>query len=321
MNIHRRMGIKLITMHGKSICDGVSNGPKRALENAGKEGQLIDSGERAAALYLALTMPRPSRSKEHGGGYWQADRILYGYYDTSLFAVSAVPDALPFAGSSKVHMSAGMCDDVDVAQRDGPLKVRDVFCPCEPCLCLDFRKCKMTATFGAVKTVYVKRSDDTGLPSETANLEEFAALLGMDKVVALRVEPDEADIDGGVWLALMNGKSFTLTQAELHAGQQFEAGWKVVRGHWFSLKSTEAPSGARIYTVLAEETLFNVQSMMRLTDVKFMHAVPRRTRTSTSDWFKNNTFKLPDDVYQKLLLNRANMMMSCMTTQDASELS
>jgi len=98
-----------------------------------------------------------------------------------------------------------------------------------------------------------------------------------------------------------HGKSFSLTQAELHAGQQFEAGWKVVRGHWFSLKCTEAQSGARIYTALSEETLFNVQSMMRLKDVRFTQAVPRRTRTSTSDWFKNNTFKLTAEVYQMLL--------------------
>jgi len=76
----------------------------------------------------------------------------------------------------------------------------------------------------------------------------------------------------------------------------------VVRGHWFSLKSTEAQmSGARIYTALSEETLFNVQSMMRLKDVRFTQAVPRRTRTSASDWFKNNTFKLSDEVYQMLL--------------------
>jgi len=50
-------------------------------------------------------------------------------------------------------------------------------------------------------------------------LQADAARACVQPRFGLRVEPDEADIEGGVWLALMNGKSFSLTQAELHAGQ------------------------------------------------------------------------------------------------------
>jgi hypothetical protein len=77
--------------------------------------------------------PTTSKAKIDGGGYWQADLVLYGDYDTSSFTATAVPDAQPFSGSSKVHMSAGMCDDNDQAQREGPLTWLDVVCPCAPC--------------------------------------------------------------------------------------------------------------------------------------------------------------------------------------------
>jgi hypothetical protein len=87
----RRQGIKLVTMHGKSVCDGAGNSPKLALAEAGAEGKLVAPGARAAALYLVQHKPTPSKAK----------------------IASAVPDAIPFTGSSKVHMSVGMCDDKD----------------------------------------------------------------------------------------------------------------------------------------------------------------------------------------------------------------
>jgi hypothetical protein len=47
-----RQAIKLVTQHGKSVCDGASNFPKRALEEAGASGQLLEPGAHGAALYL-----------------------------------------------------------------------------------------------------------------------------------------------------------------------------------------------------------------------------------------------------------------------------
>jgi hypothetical protein len=297
----RRSAIKLITMHGKSVCDGASNSPKLALAQAGDVGALVTPGARGAALYLAQHKPDPSKAKLHGGGYWQADTILYGFYEPTLFTATAVPDALPFPGSSKVHMSAGMCDDMARAQTDGPLVTLDVFCPCEPCCRLQFSSCEMKEAFGSVKTVSVKRSSSTGLPSQSAGLAEFAATLDVNQIVAFRVASDEANIEGCVWLALLDGKAFGLQQDELHAGQHFEKGWTVVRGHWFAYQRTVPATGARIYKALEEETLLNVQSMIRLTNIKFIQSVPRRTRGSTSEWYKQSEFTLSDEVYQKLL--------------------
>jgi hypothetical protein len=300
MNIIR-MAIKLITMHGKSVCDGASNAPKYALVEAGAQGALFAPGARGALLYLVQAKPTPSKAKIDGGGLWQADGLLYGYYDTSLFTGTAVPDALPFTGSSKVHMSCGLCDDMDQAVRNGPLTHLDVFCPCAPCCRFDFARCEMTHVFGKVKVSNVVRATSTGLPSQTASLQDFASGLDKDKVVAFRVESDEHTIEGCVWLALFDVKAFSLEQDELHAGQHFQKGWTVVRGHWFSLARTDAASGTRTYKALAEEALFNVQAMIKLKDIRFLQNVPKRTRASTADWYKNNEFSLHRDTYQILV--------------------
>jgi hypothetical protein len=93
-------------------------------------------------------------------------------------------------------------------------------------------------------------------------LEEFSKSLSKNKIVAVRVADDEATIEGGIWLALMDGKAEVLAKDELHAGQLFEKGWTVARGHWFSLKRVLLDS--RIYCALEQQTFFNVQSMIRL---------------------------------------------------------
>jgi hypothetical protein len=101
------------------------------------------------------------------------------------------------------------------------------------------------------------------------------------------VASDEATIEGCV------GKEFWLQQDELHAGQHFEKGWTVVRGHWYAYQRTVPATGARIYKALEEETLLNVQSMIRLTDIKFKQSAPRRTRGSTSEWYKHSLSSSP----------------------------
>jgi hypothetical protein len=57
----------------------------------------------------------------------------------------------------------------------------------------------------------------------------------------------------------------------------------------------------RIYCALEEQTLFNVQSMIRLDNVRFQQPL-RRTRASESpQWYQNSEFTLSNDVYQRLV--------------------
>jgi len=71
----------------------------------------FEPGTRGFVLALADRHPTPSSSKTSMTGYWKADNFLYGYFDTSLFTRICVPDSSGFAGSSKVHMAAGLCRD------------------------------------------------------------------------------------------------------------------------------------------------------------------------------------------------------------------
>jgi hypothetical protein len=111
----------------------------------------------------------------------------------------------------------------------------------------------MTGVFGSVKVSNVKRASATGLPSQSASLEEFSKSLSKDEIVAVRVADDEATIEGGVWVALMDGKAEVLAKDELHAWQLFEKGWTVAHGHWFSLKRVLLD--IRIYYALEEQTV------------------------------------------------------------------
>ena len=280
-----RKGVKLITMHGKGVCDGASNMPPIALAQAAAQGIFIAEGSRAAVLYLAQARPTPQTHKSGIAGYWKADMILYGHYETTLFTSSRVGDAQPFKGSSTVHMSVGVpWPDETSGLRDGPLKVSSYFCGCADCSgpgFLDSRNCVMADVFGKPSQVLVKAVDSTGLPSQTLELEAFALKLQRDTIVAARVAADEVDIEGAVWLAVLNGPARKLHEAEMHAGQEFAAGWLVVSAHWFSLKEVKE-NGSRGYVILKEEVVLNVNSLIRKIDISFQTKLPRRARTSTS---------------------------------------
>jgi len=246
----------------------------------------------ASCPLLGATQAHALKAKIDGGSYyWQADHVFYGYYDTTIFTATVVPEAKPAPGSNQIHMCGGMSNDNDSTQRDGPVTWRNVFCPCEPCCRLDFSRCKMTKEFGKWKVMKFPRLTQTG-PTQTASLEEFGACLDRDTIVALRCDPDEVTIEGCLWLALINAKAFKLQEDQLHQGQHFEKDWLVAKGRRFSLVETRARDQARIYKALAEETLLNVQSMLKVKGIRFIQAVPRRSRDSTAAWYENNRFVL-----------------------------
>jgi len=53
-----------------------------------------------------------------------------------------------------------------------------------------------------------------------------------------------------------------------------------VRGHWFPLAHTERTGGTRVYKALEEQTLFNVEAMMQINNLKFLQGVPKFERAS-----------------------------------------
>jgi hypothetical protein len=292
--------VQLITMHGKGVCDGYSNSPAKALNLAAAAGKIVgQDGPRDVVLYLARDRPTPQTLKTGISGYWKADQIIYIYYDERLFTKTSVPDAKPMPGSSKVHMAtAKKTADPAAAQRDGPLLTSAYFCGCSACTASNFDGCLMKDAFGSVVPKNCARASNVGLASQTMQLEDFARTLERDRVVAVRVSADEADIEGVLWFAILDDSPIKLTEATMHAGQEFGEGWLVAHGHWFSLQGAPAANGDRTYVILPEVVILNVNSMLPIaTPIIFnaanKNARPRRARgggfNSITTYLLNNS--------------------------------
>jgi len=300
-----RKGVQLITMHGKGVCDGYSNSPAKALSLAAAAGKIVgQDGPRDVVLYLACDRPTPQTLKTGVSGYWKADKIIYIYYDERLFTKTSVPDAKPMPGSSKVHMAtAKKTADRAAALRDGPLLTSAYFCGCAACTAFNFDGCVMKDAFGSVVPKNCARASNVGLASQTMQLEDFARTLERDRVVALRVSADEADIEGALWFAILDDTPIKLTEATMHAGQEFGEGWLVANGHWFSLQGTPAANGDRTYAILPEVVMLNVNSMLPVaTPIIFnaanKNARPRRARGGGFN--STTTYLLTNSVWESL---------------------
>jgi hypothetical protein len=158
-----RVDWKLETMHGKNVCDPLSNMPHRTLVGAIELGHTLLPGTREKVIYLARHRPTPETAKLWKDGWWTVDRIFYGYYDHKQFTRLNVPTAVGFKGSHDMHMLAGLGKDLDAARLDGPLSARGIVCACKECTAGNFNACEMKAVFGEVRHVKVPRADRSGL--------------------------------------------------------------------------------------------------------------------------------------------------------------
>lgn len=164
------------------------------------------------------------------------------------------------------HVYFGLCADRQRAERDGPLRTGRMFCACVPCSMLDFEHCEMTAMMGRTRTVQVPlpRGTASRVP-QIESLEEWAALLKLGMVVAVRAAPAERHLEGGFWLLHVDSEAFEVPENLVHATSEYEAGWLVVRARWFALHQ-RSPRGYRLRT---EDRLIVVNTMIRMPNVIF----------------------------------------------------
>jgi hypothetical protein len=95
----------------------------------------------------------------------------------------------------------GLCADRQRAERDGPLRTGRMFCACVSCSMLDFEHCKMTAMMGRTRPVNVPLPRGTASRvSQIESQEEWASLLKLGMVVAVRASAAERHLEGGFWL-------------------------------------------------------------------------------------------------------------------------
>jgi hypothetical protein len=70
----------------------------------------------------------------------------------------------------------------------------------------------------------------------------------------------------------------TLTEATMHAGQEFGEGWLVAYGQWSSLQGKPAANGDRTYVILPEVVILNVNSMLPVATPVIFNAANKNAR-------------------------------------------
>jgi|TARA_B110001469_G_scaffold89753_1_gene85184 hypothetical protein len=277
-----KVHVKKVESHGKAgATDGNGNVPTFALKSAIESGALLHPGTRDLVLFLADHRRAPSVAQEAKDGWGAATKYFWGYMDTAKFSKRAVPDCEARGWSCHdQHVYVGLCADRQRAERDGPLRTGRMFCACVPCSMLDFEHCEMTAMVGRTRPVNVPLPRGTASRvSQIESLEEWASLLKLGMVVAVRAAAAERHLEGGFWLLHVDSEAFEVPEDLVHSTSEYEAGWLVVRARWFALHQ-RSPRGYRLRT---EERLIVVNTMIRLPNVIFSGgAVGKPPRESRS---------------------------------------
>ena len=265
-----RMLILLVSMHGKNICDALSNSIASTLRGAVERGDIVEPSTRNLVLYLAEHYKEPATAKSKKEGWWAVSDVVYGYLDPSCFTQSAVPSAQPLPKSDSYRRYIGRSRHHDAA-RDGPLEFSPHFCGCINCCKYDFGSCLMHG-LGGLSTRLMKgnckrANTNAGLTSLSADLDTFAQTeVKANSLGVVAADIKEQHIEGGYWLCLVLCKPYKATRREACATDVIEEGWWVVKIQWYAYEHGTSP---RQYKLLPETRLLAVNAMVRIKDVRF----------------------------------------------------
>ena len=267
-----RVDWKLETMHGKNVCDPLSNMPKRTLEEAIERGDILKVGTREKVIYLALHRPTPEAAKMWKDGWWTVGRIFWGYFEHRQFTALNVPRAIGFKDSHEMHLFAGLGSDAEEARINGPIAARGNVCACLQCIAGNYDACEMQAVFGTVRRVKVPREkNQTSGLRQLESLHLWAAVCKKGQLAATRVASDEVCLEGLYYLVLLLCAPYTLDKDLLFATDQFEKGDLVVRISYYKY-STTLEGGFRKYSLLGgkvQERMIHVSSLIRIQGLLF----------------------------------------------------
>lgn len=265
----RRNHSILVTMHGKNICDSLSNMILAAIRSAVANSEIVDAGTLALVLWLALNKQLPTIPKEKKEGWWAVDDIYYGFLDSSLFTIANVCEAKGFSGSAEKHRFISTCMDAERARVDGLLSTSTAFCGCANCTRFDFSHCLMHGLGGMdtkLQSVKAPRVHFSGAPSQTATLEAFAKTLAKGQLRAVRVDSAEKGIEGDFWLADVLGKAQQATARQASASELFEEGWWIVKIEWYKRE----PNSIYNYKLLPKSSRWlAVNAIIRVDGIAF----------------------------------------------------
>ena len=74
-----------------------------------------------------------------------------------------------------------------------------------------------------------RAASDTASLKQLASLEEWAASLNAKMLIAVRADRREQALEGLYWLAVLKGKPFRATAAQVNSTNTIEEGWLVVK--------------------------------------------------------------------------------------------
>ena len=263
-----RTDIILIEHHGKGPCDAQSLVLKFTIKEAITTGKMLDPGTRELVLFMAEHKQAPSIAKANKAGWEAPQDYYYGFFDTAKFTKRAVPDATGFKGCRGHHVFHGACQDLELAERNGPLQVCKMFCACNACLVGQFDACIMMAEMGRMvrQPKGALRMKGAALShSMMLSLEAFADALDAGWLVAVDADKAEHDLEGVYWLARLSGPAFVVPEDMVHSGQQYCEGWLVAPGQWYKLKQRSE----RGYELLEPKVWIVVNHMIRLKGLSF----------------------------------------------------
>ena len=272
-------------MHGKNICDALSNSVAAALRGAVERGDVIDPSTRNLVLYLAQQYQVPATAKVKKDGWWAVSEIYYGYFDPSCYTQAAVAPAQPLKGSDSYRRYIGRNRHPN-ALRTGPLELSAHFCGCVNCCKYDFEHCLMHGK-GGISTRLVQgfcgRADShSGLPSLSEDLQVFATRdVHADTVGVVAADSSEQHIEGGYWLVWIKCKPYKATRREACATDVIEEGWWTVKIQWFEFQP-ELGESPRHYALKPGERLLAVNALVRIGQIHFQSSGAGGQRESRS---------------------------------------
>ena len=121
-----------------------------------------------------------------------------------------------------------------------------MFCACDACLLFDFGNCEMAAQMGKMADVKVPlKKGEVARTNQINCLVEWGKLLKPGMVVAVRAAAHEVDLEGPYWLLLVESEPFKMAEDMAHSTDEFEEGWLVVRGRFYSLVQ-KSPRGYQL---------------------------------------------------------------------------
>ena len=92
--------------------------------------------------------------------------------------------------------------------------------------------CLLTSEHGVVRTYHVPQLKGGLAMPKMLELQEFAASLRAGMIVVFQADDADIGMEGVYWLAQLRSAAFPCPASLVHASDQVEAGWLVVKAQW-----------------------------------------------------------------------------------------